>query len=85
MNQFLGWLSGIGCSFKIGTATNEKGKSYTAVRIQNNDDEDRFLYWVGNLDEFLMPSEIASFTKRLNIQVPFFAIDPDTGKTSGIH
>lgn len=71
--EYLGWCSGQGCTTTSGF-TSKEGKTVTFHVIETEDKQRRVVVsGVGN-NEFLLPSTVAYYDRRLNLSSPFAKI-----------
>jgi hypothetical protein len=80
--QYLTWAGSIGCTIKYGISTAGDGSPSRIVMIDSPDGS----RWVVVADtpdaEYLVPTMIAYFDRRLGVTSPFFAIDADNPSSS---
>jgi hypothetical protein len=75
--QYIGWANSVGCIVRYGTTVASDGRPSRVVLIESPDGT-RWVPIVEMLDsEYLVPTTIARFDRRLGLKSPFFAIDPD--------
>lgn len=76
--QYIGWAIKQGLDVKSGVAQNADGDT-DRVTVISSQDGKRWVVVVGiDQREFLVPTTIAQFDRRLGIESPWFSID-ETG------
>lgn len=75
--QYLAWARSAGCQVEQGVAYGATGAAYNVTRIVAS--SGRWVIDVGTQhSDYLVPTTIARFDRRLGLSSPFFSIvDPD--------
>lgn len=82
LGQYLAWAAHAGCTVKYGYRTASDGRALRLVMVDSFHGNG-WVHIVEMLDtEYLLPTMIAHFDRRLGIQSPFFSIDPDVPAAS---
>jgi hypothetical protein len=78
LGEYVNWAQTQGCSFQRGAVLDANGTPRPTIRI-DNPAKNLWVIEVGTqLDEYIMPTTIARFDRRLGLKSPFFSIDaPD--------
>ena len=74
--QYLNWAREQGCTVQSGYQTDEHGQPIGIIRVVASGGRWLILPDLGK-DEYLVPTTIARFDRRLGMRSPFFSVDPD--------
>lgn len=75
--QYVAWARSEGCTTKSGY-TEAVGSGPQSILLIEAPDTGRYLPIVGMSEsEYLAPTEVARFDRRLGLQSPYFALDPE--------
>jgi hypothetical protein len=77
LGAYVRWAQQQGCTIRRSAVLDDKGDALAVVMISNGD---RWVTEIGTqLDEYIVPTTVARFDRRLGLKSPFLSIDaPDT-------
>jgi hypothetical protein len=75
LGKYIAWAINQGCTTRSGVVLDDKGKPNSVTQIFNAA-KDRWVTEIGTQhNEYIVPTTIARFDRRLGITSPFFSID----------
>jgi hypothetical protein len=77
LKRLLEWLTEQGCKSEIVFRINKQGRTYQALQVVNPNGS-RVVLIDPDFDEYLAPSMVSYFQRRLSIKTPF-AAQPEIG------